>query len=348
MRIAIVAGPHMAVPPTQYGGSEQVIYTLINGLQKAGHTPIVLGTGDSNVNCELIPITKKAIGYPLTSSGLAEHAKLEAAANELIAKRLRELLPRIDIIHSHNFDLLPFANFPNITTLHGRFTFDLLPYFKKRTNLNYISISNNQRQAFSGLNYIDTIYNGEDASLFHVVKKPKNYVCFLGRFDWDKSPHMAIELALTIGVPIKLAGKIDYKGETYFAEKIKPYLSNPLVEYVGELGFKDKTELLGNALCNLHPANFREPFGLTVLEAAYCGTPTLATNRGAIPEIIEHGRTGLVVEDFVEGAQKIEKCFVMDREYIAACAMQKFNSEKMTQHYIAAYQKVITAATHKG
>lgn len=347
MRIAIIAGPHVAVPPKQYGGSEQVIYNLIQGLKKAGHTPILLASGDSQVDCELIAINDHAIAFPAASKGLVEHERQTETANAQIKKELKTLLPRIDVIHSHNYDLLPFKHFPNITTLHGMFEFGLLKYFNSHKSLNYVSISHNQRLSFPGLNYIRTVYNGENPQLFPLVSKPQNYLCFLGRFDWDKSPHLAIQLALATNMKIKLAGKIDYKGETYFHDKIEPYLSNPLVEYLGELDFDNKIDLLSHAVCNLHPTNFREPFGLTVLEAAYCGTPTLATRRGAMPELISHGRTGMLVEDFVEGVQVINQCFTMDREFIARYSRQKFNTEKMTRGYVLAYKQAIALAKNQ-
>lgn len=341
MRIAIVAGPNIPIPPRQYGGTEQVIYYLIKGLQEAGHQPVLLGPGDSSVDCELIPISDKAHYYPRYKKDLKKHAQLEAKAKRLTKKRLRELLPRIDVIHSHGYDLSPFKNFPNLTTIHKMIEFEDIEYLKKRKDLFYASISHSQQAAYPDLKYIATIYNGEDPEQFPIITKPENYVCFLGRFDRDKNPHLAIELAISLGIKIKLAGKIDYKGEGYFEHEVEKYFSHPLVEYLGELGFDDKVELLSKARCNLHPTNFREPFGLTVLEAAYCGTPTLATMRGSMPELIEAGRTGMLVEDFIEGRQHIQECFAMDREYIASRARQLFNYKAMTQGYLEAYEKVI-------
>lgn len=348
MHIAIVAGPYLPVPPPQYGGSEQVIYYLVKGLKETGHTPILLASGDSTINCELIPIVDKAIKYPQSIDGMAVHRQLELEANKRTLRELQKLLPKIDVIHSHNFDLLPFAGFPNVTTLHGMFEFGQLDYFKKHSALNYVSISNNQQRAYPGLNYISTVYNGEDPGLFPLVTEPQDYLCFLGRFDWDKSPHLAIDLALALNMKIKLAGKVDYRGESYFKDKIQPLLEHPLVEYLGELGFDDKIALLSHARCNLHPTNFREPFGLAVLEAAYCGTPTLATARGSMPEVIKAGTTGMLVEDFVEGVHAVRQCFGMDRYYIAQHARQKFNYSKMTQGYVRAYQTAIKTAKRQG
>jgi glycosyltransferase involved in cell wall biosynthesis len=347
MRIAIVAGPYVPVPPKGYGGAEQVIHYLIKGLLEAGHEPILLASGDSEVDCQLIPVVPKALSFAKTPADFESYAQEVRAAEERTATKLREILPTIDIIHSHGFDLKQFANFPNLTTLHNEVVFHddnnpkNLAYYLERTELNYVSISQNQQASCPELNYVDVVYNGEDPGEFPLVKRPEDYVCFLGRFDRKKNPHMAIELALEYGIKIKIAGKIDHESEGYFEHHIAPYLDNPLVEYLGELGFKDKVELLSNARCNLHPTSFREPFGLTVLEAAYCGTPTLAIARGSMPELIEFGRTGIWVEDFVEGYHHLDECFKMDRTYIAFRSRQLFNYHAMAKQYIAAYKSVI-------
>lgn len=347
MRVAIVAGPFVPIPPIKYGGIEVVVHYLIRGLKEAGHEPILLGTGDSTIDCEIIPIAEKALYFPNTKSGLKQHVILHENANRVTARKLRALLPRIDIIHSHGYDMSQFKNFPNVTTLHNKMTFQDLAYFLKRKGLPYISISKNQQAACPGLNYVGVVYNGEDPDRFPIVTKPDNYICFLGRFDRDKNPHMAIQMAINLNIKIKLAGKIDLDGKDYFEEEIRPYLDHPLVEYLGEIEFADKVELLSHAKCNLHPTNFREPFGLTVLEAAYCGTPTMAIARGSMPELIEPGRTGLLVEDLLEGRHHIEECYKMDREYIAMRARSLFNYKTMTDQYLDVYKKVIEARNNK-
>lgn len=341
MKIAVVAGPFLPIPPLKYGGIEEVIYYLIKGLKESGHEPILLGTGDSSIDCKVIPITDKALYFPSTKSGLKQHNKLLEKANHETEKKLRAMLPSIDIIHSHGYDMSNFSNFPNVTTLHNKMTFQDVDYFLKRKELPYVSISLNQQAACPDLNYAGVVYNGEDPNIFPLNTKPDNYVCFLGRFDRDKNPHMAIQMAINLKTKIKLAGKIDHDGKDYFNEEIKPYLIHPLVEYLGEIELADKVKLISHAKCNLHPTNFREPFGLTVLEAAYCGTPTMAIARGSMPELIEPGRTGLLVEDLLEGRHTIEECYNMDREYIAMRARSLFNYKTMTDQYIEVYKKTI-------
>lgn len=341
MRIAIVAGPHVPIPPIKYGGTELVIYYLIKGLMERGHEPILLGPGDSKVQCRLIPIVNKAIYFPATKASIIKSEFLKQKIFVHTEKLLRQLIPHIDIIHSHGFDLKHFKTVPNITTLHNHIELGAVKYYKKRQDLHYVSISKNQQDALPDLNYADVIYNGEDPDEFPIVTKPMRYVCFLGRFDREKNPHLAIQLAINLGIKIKVAGKIDYKGEGYFQEEVAKYFGHPLVEYLGELDSRQKVKLLSKAMCNLHPTGFREPFGLTVLEAAYCGTPTLAIAQGSMPELIEEGRTGLLVEDFVEGYHQIEKCFKMDRKYIAERSRSLFNYKSMALRYLKAYSKII-------
>jgi glycosyltransferase involved in cell wall biosynthesis len=344
MTIAIVASPHVPVPPKKYGGTERVIYYLIKGLSERGHKVILFAPGDSDVsglNCELVPIVDKHILFGLSDQEHIDILSQVEKINQRTRFLLKERLPEVDIIHSHGFDLIDFQDFPNITTLHGMIILEDMDYFEKRTGLYYISISQNQQNAFPDLQYVGVIYNGLDPTDFPLKKQPKDYLCFVGRFDREKNPHEAIKLALQLEMPIKLAGKLDYLGKGYFEEEIEPYFNHPLVEYVGELGLKEKVKLFQNAVCNLHPTNFREPFGLTVLESAYCGVPTLAIARGSMPELIEDGRSGALVEDFAEGYHRMEEIMQLDREYISQRARLLFNYKTMSKQYEFAYQEVI-------
>lgn len=341
MRIAIIAGPYVPIPPRKYGGTELVIHFLIKGLLEAGHTPTLLGPGDSKVECELIPIIEKSVFYPKSKVGLPNFYKILKQAEKKTCSKLREILPNFDIIHSHGFDLSPFRETPNLTTLHGPIEFSQIEYLLNRNFLSYVAISKSQKASMPDLNFVNVIYDGEDPDEFPLVTEPDDYVCFLGRFDREKSPHLAIQLALSLDVKIKLAGKIDFLAEGYFKEEIEKYFNSPLVEYLGEIGFEEKVELLSKARCNLHPTNFREPFGLTVLEAAYCGTPTLAVSRGSMSELIESGKTGYLVEDFIEGRLQLEKCYDLDRKYIASRSRQLFNYRTMADQYIRTYENII-------
>jgi glycosyltransferase involved in cell wall biosynthesis len=347
LRIALVADPYVAVPPKKYGGSEQVIYYLIKGLIEAGHEPILFGPGDSEVPCELVPTVPKAIPFPERKADTLKFQKKITAVAQTMQALLHKNMGNFDIIHSHasvstGFDLRKFSHVPNLTTIHNTIKFSDIPYYETRKQLNYATISRNQQEAFPTLSYAGVVYNGEDPSEFPIVESPEDYLCFLGRFDRDKNPHLAIQLAIAVGMRIKIAGKVDFSGDGYFQDKVEPYLGHPLVEYLGELDFAQKVDLLAHASCNLHPIGFREGFGLTVMEAAYCGTPTLAINRGSMPELIEDGRTGILVEDFIEGCHALQGNFEMDRIYIAKRARTLFNYKIMAKQYIRVYEDLLS------
>lgn len=342
MRIAIIAGPYIPIPPLRYGGTERVIAYLIKGLKERGHEPVLLGPGDSKPGCELIPIIDKGLFFPRTKAGLPAFERQVQKAQKNTQKKIAEILPDVDIIHSHDIDIRRFENFPNLTTIHGPILFKQLDYYARRKSLFFASISKNQQEAYPDLQWIGAIYNGEDPKEFPVIKRPDDYVCFIGRFDREKNPHLAIELALSYGIKIKLAGKIDFLGDDYFATEVKKYLKHHLVEYLGEIDRQQTIKLVSKARLNLHPTGFREPFGLTVLEAAYCGTPTIAIARGSMPELIEEGKTGLLVEDFIEGYHQMDELFAMEREYIARRARRLFNYQVMAKQYSRAYRKILT------
>lgn len=343
----MIAEPYVAVPPNKYGGTERIIFFLIKGLMERGHDVTLLASADSQVPCKLVPICEK---HTFFGKDIEENNKIEIKVKSIhrkVKKIVREILPEYDIIHSHSFDLIDFQEHPSLTTLHGPFIFSQLKYFSKRKGLFYASISENQQEGFPDLQYVGVCYNGLDPQEFPFVEKPEDYLCFIGRFDEEKNPHLAIELALKLGMKIKIAGKLDFRGKEYFSKKIKPYFSHPLVEYLGELGLEEKVKLISNAKVNLHPTGFREPFGLTVLEAAYCGTPTMAINKGSMPELIENGRTGLLVEDFVEGYHHINDLFNLDRKYISERSRNLFNYQIMAKQYELAYQKVIDIVSQR-
>ncbi|HEY5550207.1 MAG TPA: glycosyltransferase family 4 protein [Candidatus Saccharimonadales bacterium] len=342
MRVVIVAGPYIPVPPSKYGGTERVIYYLIKGLKERGHEPVLLAPGDSKPGCELIPIVDQAIFFPKTRAGLPAFQKKVKQIHTNTIKKLREILPETDIVHSHDIDIRAFEDTPNLTTIHGPILFRQLDYYAKRQGLYFASISKNQQEAYPNLQWVGAVYNGENPKEFPLIKRPEDYVCFIGRFDREKNPHLAIELALSYGIRIKLAGKVDFLGDDYFKTEVKKYFRHPLVEYLGEVDKAQTIKLLSKARVNLHPTGFREPFGLTVLEAAYCGTPTMAIARGSMPELIEEGRTGLLVEDLVEGYHQMDELFAMDREYIARRGRRLFNYQVMAKQYLRAYKKVLT------
>lgn len=346
MKVALIASPFIPVPPNKYGWTERIIYFLIKWLKELGHEPILIWTGDSEVDCEIIPIVDKHIGFPEMIDQKYKQKELEKAIKLHTIEIIKENLWRFDILHSHWFDIKEFATFPHVNTLHWPILLDNIKFYENRKTLNFISISKNQQEAFPDLNYISTVYNWLDPDDFPFEENPDEYVCFLWRFDTEKNPHLAIKLAIKLWIKIKLWWKIDFQGYDYFEKEIRKYLDHPLVEFLWELDFADKIEVLKKSKCNLHPTWFREPFGLSVLEAAYCGTPTLAIQRWSMPELIEEDRTWILVEWFEEWYHCLENAFKMDRKYISERARMLFNYKNMTKGYIEAYDKVLSIQNH--
>jgi glycosyltransferase involved in cell wall biosynthesis len=347
MNIAIISPAYLPIPPKRYGGTERVIFNLIKGLKAIGHNPILFGPADSQVDCEIVPTIAHSTGF---SQNASEDIELNILRQNAIKKAYEEIEKnkvRIDILHSHGIDIKDFSDIPHLFTLHLEIVLSdvnksrELKYFNDRNNLFYNTISQNANLAAQNLNVMGTVYNGLDPEEFPFVGNPSDYYSFVGRFNPDKNPHQAIELAILKEKTIKVAAKYEYVDDRYFQEKCKSLLSNPLVNNVTEQDDPGKKSVLSNAKLNLHPTNFREPFGLTVLEAAYCGTPTLAIRRGSMSELIENGKTGFLVEDFTEGYFLTEKCEALDRAYIASRARRMFNYTIMSKQYSNIYENII-------
>jgi glycosyltransferase involved in cell wall biosynthesis len=336
--------PGQVFPAWPSASVARVTQALIQGLMEAGHCVTVVAAARSRLECELIPVCEDGIFLPY-DPGFRMMRIAEQRALEIV----NAIKDRLDIVHGQGFDVGQFhssrflepLDFPNVTTCHSCIDICNLDYFLACRN-NLIAISNNQREACPRANFVATVYNGLDPSSFPIVTDPEDYLCFLGRMERYKQPHLAMQLAIQIKMKLKVAGRIDESDPThYFDNYCREYLNNPLIEYLGELGMDDKIRLLSRARCNLHPTGFREPFGLTVIEAGYCGTPTLAIRRGALPELIDDGRTGVLVEDFAEGFFKLPQCLKMDRSYIAQRTREQFNYKRMTADYLRVYYTVI-------
>lgn len=348
MNIAIIASPYLPIPPVKYGGTERYLYYLIKGLTELGHHVILFGTADSKVDCEIIPIVEKSIPWvkdPKKDKILEETVREDA--RKRMYKLLRENLHRIDVIHSHGVNIDLFKDHPHLITLHGSMQFSNSPvssFHQYNRDLFYNTISNNQSLTTKHLKVIGTIYHGYDPDVFPLVTKPKNYLSYLGRYSDEKNPDQAMHLAIETKQKLKIAAKLDFSGVDYFNKQCKPLIEK-YPQYLDNLGEQDdagKIKMISHAKANLHPAaGFREPFGLTIIEAAYCGTPTLAVRKGSLPELIEDGKTGVLVEDFIEGMYRLHECYSMNREYIAQRSRRMFNYKTMSYLYSLAYENII-------
>ncbi len=344
LRIALIASSFIDVPPKKYGGTELIIFELVNMFLALGHEVTLFATGTSIIpdGCRLIPICETAIPYASTDELDFDLKPLRDIAHQKAIDYVSSHIDEFDIVHSHGTDTYQLDHLlPCVTTLHGAFNLDVFNIYNKHPNLNYISISSSHGLMFKNIKIIANVYNGLNESIYPYSNTPKNQLCFMGRMDGEKRPHLAIAFAKAVGIPIVLAGKVDLAGQEYFLKNVKPQIDGNFVTFVGEVGHEEKCKIFSESLINIHPIDFPEPFGLTVLEAAYCGTPTIAFNYGSMPELIETRKTGLLVEDLIEAYNNLPKVLAMDRKYISDRARAMFNREVMARGYEEVYRKII-------
>ena len=340
MRIAQVAPLYESVPPKLYGGTERIVFYLTEELIKMGHEVILFASGDSQTKAKLIPVCPNAL-------------RLDKNCKDFIVwhlHMLEEVFKRakfFDIIHFHTEYLhLPLAtryNVPFITTLHGRLDLpEYIPFFKNFKNAPFVSISNSQRKPLSWLNWQATIYHGLPEDLYKFYPETGKYLAFLGRISPEKRPDRAIKIAERFGMPLKIAAKVDKVDKAYFKEVIKPMLKNPWVEFIGEIGESEKNEFLGNAYALVFPIDWPEPFGLVMIEALACGTPVVAWRCGSVPEIIEDGKTGFIIDSIDSAVEALYKVKTLDRKACRKCFEKRFTAKRMAEEYIHVYRNIIS------
>ncbi len=334
MKVAILAPIAWRTPPEKYGPWEQVASNIAEGLVKKGVEVTLFATADSVTNGKLEAVCK----LPYEVDKKNEPKVMEC----LHISHVMEQASSFDIIHNH-FDFLPLTysrliKTPMITTIHGFSSEKIIPVYKKYNATSaYISISNSDRS--NELDYLNTIYHGIDPADFTFVEKKENYLLYFGRIHPHKGAHLAIEIAQKSGYPLKMAGLI--QDQQYFNEKIKPFIDNHTVEYLGNVGHQQRDKLLGNAMALLHPISFEEPFGLSVLESMMRGTPVIAFNRGSMPELITNGISGYLVTDVSEAVKAIQNLTTISNETCRAYTVNKFSLDTMVDAYIKAYATVI-------
>jgi glycosyltransferase involved in cell wall biosynthesis len=269
----------------------------------------------------------------------------------LMLDRVRELAEEFDILHFHidqfHFPLFrPMAN-RTVTTLHGRQDLpDLKPLYIGFSEMPLVSISNDQRRPISSANVVAAIHHGIPANLYKPNYNPRGgYVAFLGRISPEKGPERAIEIARALGIPLKIAAKVDKVDEAYFLEKIAPLLSEPGVELIGEINERNKSEFLGEAEALLFPIDWPEPFGLVMIEAMACGTPVLAFRHGSVPEVVDQGVTGAIVDTVDEAVRMLPQVLALDRQAVRRRFEQRFSSTRMTTDYVSLYRSLLKEAS---
>jgi glycosyltransferase involved in cell wall biosynthesis len=333
MKVAVLSSVAWRTPPRHYGPWEQVASNIAEGLVKRGVEVTLFATGDSITAGKLESICEQ---------GFEENRNQDYKVLECLhISNLMEKAGEFDLIHN-NFDFLPLTysgliKTPLITTIHGFSSQKIIPVFKKYNSIgNYVSISNADRSA--ELDYIATVYNGLNIHDFDFVALPDDYLLYFGRIHHDKGTAEAIEIAKRSKRKLLIAGII--QDENYFKEKIEPEL-NDQIQYIGHAGPEKRNELLGKASALLHPINFNEPFGMSVAEAMLCGTPVIAFNKGSMPELIQHEKTGFLVNTIDEAVNAVSALKNIVRNDCRDWAASQFSSDKMVDDYYKLYQQIL-------
>ncbi|MBI2020539.1 glycosyltransferase family 4 protein [Candidatus Daviesbacteria bacterium] len=343
MRIAQIAPIIERVPPEKYGGTERVVHALTEELIKLGHQVTIFATGDSKTSAKLVSVFPRALRKTKIENLYGINAW--TLLNIGIAYKMQY---QFDIIHDHNNDIsLPVANLattPVVITLHGAFNENTKKIFQILNRVNLVTVSKAQAAAAPDLNYAGNVYHGLDMRDYPFSKKSNDYLLFVGRISMEKGVHHAIEVALLLDLPLIIAAKLETQAPhdvAYFREFIEPKLSDQ-IRWIGEVDEDERNKLMSHALCFLHPITWREPFGLTIIEAMACGCPVVAFDKGSIPEIIINGKTGFIVKDVEEMVKAVKNIKSIDRKVCRKHSLNSFNSQKMAKEYLKIYQKILT------
>jgi glycosyltransferase involved in cell wall biosynthesis len=340
MKIAQIAPLMESVPPRLYGGTERIVSYLTEELVRLGHEVTLFASADSITAAELVGCASVALR-------LDSNVRDRIPYYLLMLDRVRQLAEDFDILHFHidQFHFPLFAQMADrtVTTLHGRQDCpDLKPLYLGFSEMPLVSISNDQRRPVANANFVATVHHGIPTNLYKPVYNPRGgYVAFLGRISPEKRPDRAIRIARTLGIPLKIAAKVDKVDEAYFREQIAPLLSAPGVEFIGEINERSKTEFLGEAQALLFPIDWPEPFGLVMIEAMACGTPVLAFRQGSVSEIVDQGVTGAIVATVDEAIRMLPQVLALDRRAVRRRFEQRFSSARMATDYVALYRSLL-------
>jgi glycosyltransferase involved in cell wall biosynthesis len=339
LRIAQVAPLYERVPPTLYGGTERIVSFLTEELVRQGHDVTLFASGDSQTAATLVSPCPRSLRLdPEAVDALPTHYRLL----EQVFARLDDF----DIVHFHidylHFPLSTRYRFAHLTTLHGRLDIpELAPLYHVYRDEPVVSISDNQRRPLPHANWQATVQHGLPPSLLSLNATPDTYLAFLGRISPEKRLDRAIEIARLAGLPLKIAAKVDRIDRDYFDREIKDLLRQPHVEFIGEIGESEKPAFLGNAHALLFPIDWEEPFGLVMIEAMACGTPVVAFRRGSVPEIVEDGVTGFIVDSVEEAAEAVRRVPTLSRAGCRARFDRRYTAGRMAQDYLTVYRRLL-------
>jgi glycosyltransferase involved in cell wall biosynthesis len=339
VRIAQVSPLYESVPPKLYGGTERVVSYLTEELVRQGHEVTLFASGDSITAARLVSCCPTALR-------LDAHSIDTQAHHVVMLERVFSQDMRFDVVHFH----IDYAHFPlsrrhhgaHLTTLHGRLDIaDLVPLYREFREMPVVSISEGQRRPLPWLNWQGTVHHGLPPDLYPFREAGGEYLAFLGRISPEKRVDRAIEIARRLGMPLRIAAKVDRMDREYFAKEIEPLLQDPLVQYLGELGEAEKAELLGNAYALLFPIDWPEPFGMVMIESIACGTPVVAWRQGSVPEIIEPEVTGFIVEDLDEAVEATRAVASLSRRRCREAFEARFTAERMATDYLDLYRRLL-------
>ncbi len=340
MKIAQVSPLYEAVPPKFYGGTERVVAHLTDALVELGHEVTLFASAEAETKARLVPVRDQAIRLdpaPLKS---------DLAAHMSMLHEVRRRADQFDLIHFHT-DMIHFPFFEDIaertlTTLHGRLDLKDLPdVYRRWPQFKLVSISDNQRRPMPWASWAGTVLHGLETGLYRPGAGQGGYLAFLGRISPEKGPDRAIAIAKALGMPLKIAAKVDPADKAYFEEVVEPLLHHPLIEFVGEIGGARKSDFLGEAAALLFPVNWPEPFGLVMIEAMACGTPVIAYDCGSVPEVIEDGLTGFVVDGHDAAVHAVRRAMSLDRRRIRAQFELRFSATAMARRYLDIYEEAV-------
>jgi glycosyltransferase involved in cell wall biosynthesis len=340
MRIAQVAPLIESVPPQLYGGTERVVAFLTDELVKLGHDVTLFASGDSRTTARLIAMWPRALRL---EGACQDYLPPHVLMLEEVSKHLRDF----DVIHFHISHFhLPVArrlDVAHVTTMHGRLDIpELRPLYREFDDVPVVSISDAQREPLPEAGWVGTVYHGLPLDLLRFSPGPGRYLAFVGRIAREKRVDRAIAIATACGLPLRIAAKVDPADHEYFEREIRPLLDNPLVEYVGEINEAEKEAFLGGATALLFPIDWPEPFGLVMIEALACGVPVVAFRGGSVPEVIDHGVTGFIVDSLEEAVAATANVHRLNRRRCRAEFEQRFNATRMALDYAALYERLIT------
>jgi glycosyltransferase involved in cell wall biosynthesis len=344
MHIAQIAPLTEAIPPKLYGGTERVVHWLTEELVALGHDVTLFASGDSCTSAKLEAPWPRALR-------LDGSVRDPNALHMLMLERVRQQADDFDFLHFH-LDYYPFSLFsrqpvPFVTTLHGRLDLpEHQPLFTTFSSAPVISISDSQRRPLPQAGWVRTVYHGLPAQLLTPLPVKPQYFAFLGRIAPEKGVDRAISIARQCGVPLRIAAKVDKVDREYFEEKIRPLLDGSNVEYIGEITDAEKSAFLSAAVALLDPIDWPEPFGLVMIEAMACGAPVIAFNRGSVPEVVDDGLTGFIVEDEKGAIGAVDRLSQLSREKIRKQFEKRFTARRMAQEYLATYRSLSERVAH--